>query len=50
MRWGLVVIFGVACRATDIPVERHQIVGGSELLTVFGRLPDGKLVSVLRSQ
>ncbi|MGA3189387.1 MAG: hypothetical protein ABSF22_19965 [Bryobacteraceae bacterium] len=38
-------------------VERHAVSGGSELLTVFGRLPDGKteakfedvpLVSVLR--
>jgi hypothetical protein len=38
-------------------VERHEIAGGSELLTVFGRLPDDKaetnfedvpLVSVLR--
>lgn len=61
-RWGLVAVFALACRAgtdasAEFRVERHEIPGGSELLTVFGRLPDGKtgakigdvpLVSVLR--
>ncbi len=60
-RWGLVAIFALACRASsdasaEFRVERHPVPGGSELLTVFGRLADGKtanfddvpLVSVLR--
>jgi hypothetical protein len=55
-------ICALACRAgidssAEFRVERHDLSGGSELLTVFGRLPDGKieakfddvpLVSVLR--
>lgn len=61
--WGWVIlVFSVTCRAAtdasaEFRVERHEVSGGSELLTVFGRLPDAKndakfdnvpLVSVLR--
>jgi hypothetical protein len=62
-RWApLVALLAISCMAETDPsagfrVERHAVSGGSELLTVFGRLPDGKvdpkfedvpLVSVLR--
>jgi hypothetical protein len=62
-RWGLVCVSFALASAAGTPasaefrVERHEIPGGSELLTVFGRLPDDKaeinfedvpLVSVLR--
>ncbi len=62
-RWGTILLSSaLACAAGTPPfaefrVERHEIAGGSELLTVFGSLPDGKsepnfadvpLVSVLR--
>jgi hypothetical protein len=62
-RWVWILpLLALACEAgvdspVDFRVERHKIPGGSELLTVFGRLPDGTpdaklddvpLVSVLR--
>jgi hypothetical protein len=64
MRWWVTIFpfIALACAArgdssAQFRVERHEIAGGSELLTVFGRLPEGKaetkfedvpLVSVLR--
>jgi hypothetical protein len=64
MRWWgyTIAVFTLAGSAraelsAEFRVERHEIQGGSELLTVFGRLPDGKteakfedvpLISVLR--
>ena len=51
LRWvPLVPFIAVACTAGTNPsavfrVERHPISGGSELLTVFGRLPDSKTKS-----
>ena len=64
MRWWVTIcpFFALAYAAggdssAQFRVERHEITGGSELLTVFGRLPDGKtettfedvpMVSVLR--
>jgi hypothetical protein len=61
--WAWVVSFASLANAGNLDtsaefrVERHEIAGGSELLTVFGRLPDNQtepeiedvpLVSVLR--
>ena len=45
MRWWVLIVPGVLWAAppdsaTEFRVERHAIPGGSELLTVFGRIPD----------
>ncbi len=48
MRWWVLIVPGVLWAAppdpgTEFRVERHAIPGGSELLTVFGRIPDAKI-------
>ena len=48
MRWWVLIVPAVVWAAppdpgTEFRVERRAIPGGSELLTVFGRIPDAKI-------
>jgi hypothetical protein len=48
VRWWVLIVPAVLWAAlpdpgTEFRVERHAIPGGSELLTVFGRIPDAKI-------